>query len=293
MMSFPQQVDDPSLISDANNMITGKDSNYNQVTVIRSEERGCGISTKSLKKIVGGTAADSNEWPWMVALIRRSLSTIFCGGVLITDRHVLSAAHCTYKYNKYEILVRLGEYNFEKKNETRARDMSVIEIYQHEDFDENTYDNDIALLKLLEPILFNSYIWPVCMPPSVGETSFEGFNGNAWILGWGSMFFGGPSSDVLMEVSVPIWTTKACQNVFIERIGENVLCAGAKEGGRDSCQVRKNEFITSKLLLLMTFHHSTQGDSGGKNFLLSHTTIETNFGRNAIEFDLVAKIMQQ
>lgn len=175
MMSFPQPVDDASLIWDANNAITGKDSN-DQRTVNRPEERGCGISTKSLKKIVGGTVADSNEWPWMAALIRRSLSTIFCGGVLITDRHVLSAAHCTYKYKTHEILVRLGEYNFEKKNETRARDISVIEIYQHEDFDENTYDNDIALLKLLQPILFNSYIWPVCMPPG-GETSFEGYDG--------------------------------------------------------------------------------------------------------------------
>lgn len=40
-----------------------------------------------------------------------------------------------------------------------------------------------------------------------------------------------------MEVSLPIWSKKDCQNVFIERIGDDVLCAGAKEGGRDSCQV--------------------------------------------------------
>lgn len=155
------------------------------------------------------------------------------GGVLITDRHVLTAAHCTYKYNKQDFFVRLGEYSFEMSNETRARDMSVAEIRQHEDFDESTYDNDISLLKLIQPILFNSYIWPVCMPPN-GET-LEGYE--AIVIGWGSKFFGGPGSDILMEVSVPIWSSKSCQNVFIERIGENVLCAGAREGGRDSCQV--------------------------------------------------------
>lgn len=77
------------------------------------------------------------------------------------------------------------------------------------------------------------------------------FQMKAITMGWGAMFFGGPSSNVLMEVSVPIWTSKACQNVFIERIGENVLCAGAKEGGRDSCQVRNNyfTFFTYKIFL--------------------------------------------
>lgn len=173
------------------------------------------------------------------SLCNPSFFVFILGGVLITDRHVLTAAHCTFKYNKQDFFVRLGEYSFEMSNETRVRDMSVAEIRQHEDFDESTYDNDISLLKLLQPILFNSYIWPVCMPPN-GET-LEGYE--AIVIGWGSKFFGGPGSDILMEVSVPIWSSNSCQNVFIERIGENVLCAGAREGGRDSCQVIFNRTI--------------------------------------------------
>lgn len=127
--------------------------------------------------------------------------------------------------------VRLGEYNFLNTNETRARDFNVIDMRQHLDFDETTFANDICILRVHRSVLLNSYIWPVCMPPDV---TLEGFI--SVVIGWGSQFFGGPNSDVLLEVSMPIWNQEDCQNVFIEYIGTGVLCAGGEE--RDSCQVR-------------------------------------------------------
>lgn len=194
-------------------------------------DRGCGLSTKPYDKIRMSDSESPNDWPWMAAILRRSYSRIFCGGALITDRHILTAAHCIYKYNQNELTVRLGEYNFEKENETRSRNFHVVEIRTHIDFDDTTYANDISILKLDKPVLFNSYIWPVCMPP-IGIT-FEGYTGI--VIGWGSQFFGGPVSNTLMEVSIPIWKQDVCQNAFIERIGDGMLCAGA--GERDSCQV--------------------------------------------------------
>lgn len=55
------------------------------------EERGCGVATKSYPKITGGRPADPGEWPWMAALVTSPRDSAFCGGVLITDRHVLTA----------------------------------------------------------------------------------------------------------------------------------------------------------------------------------------------------------
>lgn len=55
--------------------------------------RGCGTTLKSRGRLAGGRPADPTEWPWMVALLREDKSQ-YCGGVLITDRHVLTAAHC-------------------------------------------------------------------------------------------------------------------------------------------------------------------------------------------------------
>lgn len=58
--------------------------------------RGCGTTTKTKIRIAGGQPADPKEWPWMAALLRQG-AIQYCGGVLITDRHVLTAAHCVYR----------------------------------------------------------------------------------------------------------------------------------------------------------------------------------------------------
>lgn len=57
---------------------------------------GCGVSTVARVRIVDGQPAEPKEWPWMVALLR-DRERHFCGGVLITDLHVLTAAHCLYR----------------------------------------------------------------------------------------------------------------------------------------------------------------------------------------------------
>lgn len=212
---------------------TGISSNFGETeNVVRPEERGCGLATRQFPKITGGRPADPGEWPWMAALLSRGPDKAFCGGVLITDRHVLTAAHCVHNHRREELYVRLGEYDFKRYDETRARDFTVMEIREHEEYDMKTYENDIAILKTGRPTMFTSYVWPICMPP-LGE-SWEGYN--SIIIGWGSMFFGGPHSHTLMEVSVPVWNQQQCDRSFVHRIPDTVLCAGAFEGGRDSCQ---------------------------------------------------------
>lgn len=195
-------------------------------------ERGCGVATKQFPKIAGGRPADPGEYPWMAALItKNAINGAFCGGVLITDRHVLSAAHCSNRIKIQDLYVRLGEYSFQQANETRTRDFRVSEIRQHVDFDAATYENDIAILKLIRPSVFNSYIWPICMPPMAED--YEGKR--AVVIGWGTQFFGGPHSPILMEVTVPIWKNDDCQEKYAHNIHDSVMCAGASQ--IDSCQV--------------------------------------------------------
>ncbi|XP_058453713.1 proclotting enzyme-like [Malaya genurostris] len=222
----------PALADDEYDSVEGDNGVESRDGLERTEERGCGISTKQLPKIAGGRPADPKEWPWMAALILNQAQQSFCGGVLVTDRHVLTAAHCVLNLKIHQFLVRLGEYDFTQYNETRSRDFRVTEMRSHVDFDPVSYENDIAILKLFRPSLFNSYIWPICLPPL--DDSWDGYR--AVVVGWGTQFFGGPFSKVLMEVDLSIWSNSDCQSKYINRVFETSLCAGDREGGKDSCQ---------------------------------------------------------
>lgn len=170
------------------------------------------------------------EWPWMVALMEDDYH--YCGGVLITTQHVLTAAHCIQGREAGEITIRIGEYDFEKENETRHYDFKVKEIRNHKDYDPATYFNDISILRLSRSVQLRTHIIPVCLPPS--DDSFE--NETAIVMGWGTLFYGGPVSHILQEVAVPVWKHMQCIRQYTQPIFDTFLCAGAFEGGKDSCQ---------------------------------------------------------
>lgn len=111
------------------------DSEVDNLRDIKPETRGCGVSKVQVGKITGGIPAQPGKWPWMAALISNMAHRVFCGGVLITDRHVLTAAHCVTRLKPREFRIRLGEYDFSRLNETRTRDFAVLEVRLHIDFD--------------------------------------------------------------------------------------------------------------------------------------------------------------
>ncbi|XP_063235397.1 venom protease-like [Bacillus rossius redtenbacheri] len=196
-----------------------------------SANRGCGVSSLQGARIVGGQPADLKEWPWMVALVRAP-DLQFCGGVLVTDRHVLTAAHCVQSMELKSLRVRLGEYDLSTTSESPSRDFGVAEVRAHEAYAAASYENDIALLRMSRPTAFNNYIWPVCLPPPAASYSGK----QAVVIGWGTVSFGGPASITLMEVEVPVWNLTYCKTRFTQPVRDTNLCAGAYEGGKDSCQ---------------------------------------------------------
>ncbi|KAJ8984891.1 hypothetical protein NQ317_002731 [Molorchus minor] len=117
---------------------------------------------KHTKKIIGGTEYDPHKYPWLAALVYNE--SFFCGGSIITELYVISAAHClTNRYDQDLLKVSVGEHNRCKSN-TKTTLFSVNKIIRHKRFDRETYFADIMLLKLSMSISFNRYVQPICLP---------------------------------------------------------------------------------------------------------------------------------
>ncbi|XP_011631695.1 proclotting enzyme [Pogonomyrmex barbatus] len=186
------------------------------------------------ERIVGGHNADPGEWPWICALFNAGRQ--FCGGSLINDKHVLTAAHCVANMNSWDVArltVRLGDYNIKTNTEIRHIERRVKRVVRHRGFNSRTLYNDVALLTLSEAVEFTEQIRPICLPS--GSQLYSGKT--ATVIGWGSLRESGPQPAILQEVSVPVWSNNECKLKYGSAapggIVDSFLCAG--RAAKDSC----------------------------------------------------------
>uniref|UniRef100_A0A3Q2SPP9 Peptidase S1 domain-containing protein n=1 Tax=Fundulus heteroclitus TaxID=8078 RepID=A0A3Q2SPP9_FUNHE len=179
-------------------------------------------------RIVGGEEASPGSWPWMVSLHISRWPR--CGGSLINDQWVLTVARCVYWYSPSSVTVYLGRQSQEGSNPNEVM-RKVDQIISHPDY--YNYNNDIALVKLSEPVSFTSYISPVCLAAS-DSTISTGVN--TWITGWGDTENGDPlpSPKNLMEAEVEVVENSQC-SFFWFSITDNMMCAESQDGGKGFC----------------------------------------------------------
>ncbi|XP_037545122.1 trypsin-2 [Nematolebias whitei] len=186
------------------------------------------LNTKKENRIVGGQQAAAGAWPWQASLqIRGAL----CGGSLINNQWVLSAAHCFSSTSTSNVQIYLGRLNLQSTN-TNQVVLSASQIIVHPSYNSNTNNNDLALVKLSSTVTFTDYIRPVCL--AADGSVFPG-GLDSWVTGFGTTSSGGTVSNTLQEVDVPIVTNSDCNNSY-GSITSNMLCAGLTQGGKDSCQ---------------------------------------------------------
>ena len=194
-----------------------------QVVAAQSETPPTPIPHDS--RIVGGVEATPGEFPWAIYLITGPYA---CGASLITPDWVLTAAHCIDGQSPSNMSATIGRHDL---NTSTGHTINIAQAIMHPNYNSSTFNNDIALLKLATPINDVTTIGLVTDDMTVDDA------GNTMtVAGWGATSWQGPSSDVLLKVSMPIVTQAACSAAYGNGITSNMICAGVPEGGIDSCQ---------------------------------------------------------
>jgi len=213
----------------------------------------CGI--QAADRIVGGEPTAIDEFPWLVQIQYNKPGNkvgFHCGGSLINQRYVITAAHCVNKVPAEWSLtsVRIGEWDTKTNNpdcETLQNeqvcnepilDVPVEEKIVHEDYQPNSKNqhNDIALLRLARYVTYTDFVRPICLPvESALRNSNE--NGKRFVVaGWGKTEHVSTATKKL-KVDIDAYTNAKCQQVYQRSnnlIVDGQICAGG-EAGRDSC----------------------------------------------------------
>ncbi|KAL4648260.1 coagulation factor IX [Arapaima gigas] len=197
-------------------------------------------------RIVGGDEATPGEIPWQVALINKTKNVVFCGGSIVSNVWVITAAHCLEDINTNSYFIRAGkpsalsftgEHHVHNDEGTES-DHQVAEqyLYPHYNPKKSQYNNDVALLRLSTPIAFSDYARPICLGAYAFTEMVLTKSTTSLVSGWGKMRFEGAESPVLRKVTVPYVHRTECKYSSSDRITRNMFCAGYLTELKDSCQ---------------------------------------------------------
>lgn len=176
-----------------------------------------------MRRIIGGDPVAQGEMPWVVQVLHRNSS---CGGVLISQDLVLTAAHCLFDRNDRRLRAQdyttiTGSIVFGEGLRRR-----VIRTIPHPQYNNQTNANDIALLSL-EPDPSQTH----ATLSEWGDPSFLAPGTGLVVAGWGLTEYDEPSRSLLMA-TVPLSSSEACSNFWGNR-EPGAFCAGG--GPTDSC----------------------------------------------------------
>jgi trypsin len=183
--------------------------------------------------IVGGKVVPAaTDYPFQASY--QSGTNLKCGGSILSEYYILTAAHCVSSANPANERVSVGSLRYSGAVTPSPQYHRVVRAIKHPQYNSGTIDYDVAILELATPIVLNTYARAVKLetdPVSPGKGV------EATVTGWGTTSEGGSISAVLREVQIPVITNAECRGFYSSAsITDRMICAYVPGGGKDSCQ---------------------------------------------------------
>ena len=205
----------------------------------------------SSDRIINGQSAVKNSWPYIVYIQIGDFG--WCGGSLIDSWTVLTAAHCTYDRDVDEFNLWFGVHKLDERE--MEMDFGIVEkrsisaIINHPSYEiypMKTFHNDLAILRLAEPVHETAYIRYLCIPSKTHPIDDLYFDHRLEIIGWGyinKVLSDGTlvrRTNELQQATIGVLPDSDCmeyrKNGVVLFQSALMICAGTKDYKTDSCQ---------------------------------------------------------
>ncbi|XP_056309064.1 coagulation factor VIIi [Danio aesculapii] len=194
----------------------------------------------SQNQFLGGIHCPRGHCPWQVLIDYNGEGV--CGGALLEGPWLITAAHCVYQKDTRLLKAITGEHDLDVLDGSEEA-YEVSAVFIHPNYDPESLDSDLALLRLRVPVQRSTYAVPICLPtPQLAHSELWAARFHM-LSGWGARTAGhnirrekglkGPASGTLQRLAVPLLPTAQCGTA---NTTANMFCAGYTKGDRASCR---------------------------------------------------------
>lgn len=182
------------------------------------------------ERVIGGNETTIDTFPYQVSLRNKGLH--FCGGAIISEKHVITGARCIDRgLSVNDLTVSAGSTTPYPENDTEVK--AVAYFARHPGYSIYFRKNDIAILFLKTEFTFGQFIQPLKLPQNgvIPEAGSE-----ATLTGWGAVIDNAPTWPTnLRFVSMPVVGAGKCESSYPRKINQGEFCAGGNPGRKNAC----------------------------------------------------------